>query len=95
MMNTLQTLMEAGGDQILSAYLSNGCPDAASDVALSIVSIGEDRLLDILGGEITEDVRPAHGDVPFDHRLIVIEKKMSTPPKYPRKPGTPSKEPLK
>ena len=56
MMNTLQTLMETGGGQILSAYLSNGCPDAASDVVLSIVSIGEDRLLEILhilGGEIS------------------------------------------
>ena len=68
------------------AYKGPECDEELADAAAAI---------DILGGEITEDVRPARGDVPFDHRLIVIEKKKSTPPKYPRKPGTPSKEPLK
>lgn len=47
-----------------------------------------------LGGKI---VRTIELDLPDDggHRsLVVIEKRKETPKKYPRKPGTPSKQPL-
>lgn len=49
----------------------------------------------ILGGKYSEDkemVLPISGD----HRhFLIIEKRKETPKKYPRKPGTPNKQPIK
>lgn len=55
--------------------------------------------LRILGGELegTEDFPKLTGDLSFvklDHKLVFIKKIKPTPKKYPRKAGTPSKEPL-
>jgi 16S rRNA (guanine527-N7)-methyltransferase len=36
-----------------------------------------------------------HEDFGLDHRIIFIKKVKNTPAKYPRKAGTPAKEPLK
>ncbi|MCH9266079.1 16S rRNA (guanine(527)-N(7))-methyltransferase RsmG [Pediococcus acidilactici] len=48
----------------------------------------------VLGGKLLEDRQfalPVTGD---ERHLVVIEKKKETPNKYPRKPGTPSKDPI-
>ena len=55
--------------------------------------------LKILGGELegTEDFPKLTGDLSFvklDHKLVFIKKIKPTPKKYPRKAGTPAKEPL-
>lgn len=55
--------------------------------------------------EATKSIRVLNGqlkssnrfDLPVEHserHIIVIEKTGATPPKYPRKPGTPSKDPI-
>lgn len=53
------------------------------------------RAIDLLGGRLAGDVRPGGEDMPFDHRLIIIQKEKNTPSKFPRKAGKPSKEPLR
>lgn len=47
-----------------------------------------------LGGKMIQDQQfnlPVTGD---ERHLVVVEKKKETPNKYPRKPGTPSKDPI-
>lgn len=48
----------------------------------------------VLGGKLakTESFRLCHTDM--ERTLVVIKKVKETPKKYPRKPGTPAKEPL-
>lgn len=48
-----------------------------------------------LGGEVIREESPEITGIPFDHKFIVIKKKKNTLSKFPRKPGTPSKEPIK
>lgn len=49
----------------------------------------------ILGGSV-EDVREAEiSDFGLSHKIVYVKKIKETPAKYPRKAGTPSKEPLK
>ncbi len=52
------------------------------------------RALKILGGEVTEriDVKLPFRDI--KHNIIVIKKIKQTPTQYPRKAGTPTKNPL-
>lgn len=50
--------------------------------------------ISLLGGKLTEEVAlnlPVTGD---ERHLVVITKTKETPKKYPRKPGTPNKQPL-
>ncbi|MHC1723400.1 MAG: 16S rRNA (guanine(527)-N(7))-methyltransferase RsmG [Aminipila sp.] len=49
----------------------------------------------LLGGTITREERVTLPGYDLDHNIIVIEKVQNTSAKYPRKAGTPSKEPLK
>lgn len=49
----------------------------------------------LLGGEISRTEKMNIDGFPFDHRLVFISKTGPTVSKYPRKPGTPAKEPLK
>lgn len=52
------------------------------------------KALNILGGEIVEKIDI---DIPYTdlkHNIVVIKKIKSTPTKYPRKAGTPTKSPL-
>lgn len=49
----------------------------------------------LLGGEVTRIENPQFDELPFEHTLIYINKAESTRSKYPRKAGTPSKEPIK
>lgn len=51
--------------------------------------------ISILGGKIEKIERLKLPDTDFERNIIIIRKIKNTPSKYPRKPGTPSKEPLK
>lgn len=49
----------------------------------------------ILGGKITEIKEFTLPESDIGRTIIIINKEKLTPSKYPRKPGTPSKEPIK
>ena len=49
----------------------------------------------MLGGKVKRIENPQFDELPFEHTLIYINKAESTRSKYPRKAGTPSKEPIK
>ena len=49
----------------------------------------------LLGGKFLREEQVPLSEYDLDHHIIVIEKIGGTPAKYPRKAGTPSKEPLK
>lgn len=49
----------------------------------------------LLGGKITREEKVTLPGYDLEHNIIVIEKVQNTSAKYPRKAGTPSKEPLK
>lgn len=53
------------------------------------------KALAILGGNLERIERAPLADFSLDHRILFIKKVKNTPAKYPRKAGTPSKEPLK
>ncbi len=53
------------------------------------------KAVSILGGEIKNIERPAMEGFTLDHKFVFIKKTKSTPSKFPRKAGTPSKDPLK
>jgi len=53
-----------------------------------------EEAMKVLGGKL-EQLLPVHLPGVADERfLVVVEKVAATPPKYPRKPGIPSKQPL-
>lgn len=52
------------------------------------------RAIQVLGGQITDQLSIPIEGVSLDHQIIWIEKNRATPAKYPRKAGTPSKEPI-
>lgn len=49
----------------------------------------------LLGGTISREEKVELPDFNLEHNIIVIDKVQNTSAKYPRKAGTPSKEPLK
>lgn len=51
------------------------------------------RALEILGGKLDHITEFQSGEL--DHTILWIQKNKKTPAKYPRKAGTPSKEPLR
>ena len=51
--------------------------------------------INILGGKIVDKVEFQLLDNDINRSIIFISKVKSTPSRYPRKPGTPSKEPIK
>jgi len=51
--------------------------------------------INILGGKIENKVEFQLLDNDINRNVILISKVKNTPAKYPRKPGTPSKEPIK
>ena len=53
------------------------------------------KAIKVLGGEIKAIKKMEIPETDIVHSLIFIEKVKPTPSKYPRKAGTPSKEPLK
>ena len=53
-----------------------------------------ERAISLLGGEIKEKKEFCLPDSDIERTLILIKKRKTTPGKYPRKAGLPSKEPL-
>lgn len=53
------------------------------------------KAIQILGGEIETVEQFTLPESDIKRNIIIIRKKSSTPYKYPRKPGTPAKEPIK
>ena len=51
--------------------------------------------LRVLGGKIRREEHAKLSNFNLEHKIIFIEKTGDTPSKYPRKAGTPSKDPLK
>ena len=54
-----------------------------------------ENAVNILGGKIVKVEKFNLPNSDIGRRIIIINKEKSTNGKYPRKPGTPSKEPLK
>lgn len=54
-----------------------------------------EKAVKILGGRLVRAEGPVSDAFPFEHRLIYIKKERSTGSKFPRKAGTPSKDPIK
>ena len=50
--------------------------------------------LRILGGTLIDIVPIRLPEMEYDHQLVIVEKAKKTPGTYPRKPGTPTREPL-
>ena len=76
--------VRTGGSFI--AYKGPECDEEISAAGKAIALLG--------GGEV-RDERPDVKGVSFEHRLIVIHKKKNTPSKFPRRVGTPSKDPIR
>ena len=55
---------------------------------------GAERAIELLGGKIKDICYFMLPDSEIERSLVVIEKVKNTPGKYPRKAGTPLKEPL-
>jgi 16S rRNA (guanine527-N7)-methyltransferase len=53
-----------------------------------------EEAMQILGGKLKQLIPVNLPSVAEDRYLIVVEKVAATPPKYPRKPGIPMKQPL-
>lgn len=64
-------------------------PDAESEI------VEATHALSLLGGRFEEVRRGNLDEFGIDHKIVVIKKIKNTPSKYPRKAGTPAKEPLK
>lgn len=56
------------------------------------------KAVDILGGggpvSVVPETANAISEYDLDHRLVIIKKEKSTPKKFPRKAGTPARDPL-
>lgn len=64
-------------------------PDAETEVTEAA------HALSLLGGRVEEIRNGNLKDFGIDHKVVVIKKVKNTPSKFPRKAGTPAKEPLK
>ena len=53
-----------------------------------------EKAMELLGGKLKQLIPVNLPGVADDRYLIVVEKVAATPPKYPRKPGIPMKQPL-
>jgi 16S rRNA (guanine527-N7)-methyltransferase len=53
-----------------------------------------EKAMELLGGKLKQLIPVNLPGVVEDRYLVVIEKVAATPPKYPRKPGIPMKQPL-
>ena len=53
------------------------------------------KAISILGGKVEKQIEYKLPDTDMNRNLLLIKKVKSTPKKYPRKAGTPAKEPLK
>lgn len=53
------------------------------------------KAIEILGGKVEQIKEFNLGEEQISRKIIIIKKIKNTPNKYPRKPGTPAKEPIK
>lgn len=53
-----------------------------------------EKAMEILGGKLKQLIPVNLPGVADDRYLVVVHKVAATPPKYPRKPGIPAKQPL-
>lgn len=53
------------------------------------------KAINLMGGKLAGERAVAIENLGLNHRIIIINKIKKTPAQYPRKAGTPSKEPLK
>ncbi len=53
-----------------------------------------EKAISVLGGKVIKQERFSLGEEAQQRVLLVIQKKKETPKKYPRKAGTPAKEPI-
>lgn len=53
-----------------------------------------ERAMELLGGKLKQLIQVNLPGVADDRYLVVVEKVAATPPRYPRKPGIPMKQPL-
>lgn len=58
------------------------------------IRIGQ-KAVCLLGGRLEEKIQSEEVPPETDHQILWIRKEKTTPAKYPRKSGTPTKEPLK
>lgn len=56
---------------------------------------GSLRAIELLGGRMEDSRQLNIKGYDLDHRIVFVKKIKKTPAKYPRKAGTPAKEPLK
>lgn len=70
-------------------FLAYKGPDTEQELKDAKKAIG------ILGGELKREEKASLENFGLEHKIIFIQKNGTTPAKYPRKAGTPSKEPLK
>lgn len=70
-------------------FLSYKGPDTDKELA------DAKKAIKILGGQIEREELAALESSGLEHKIIFIKKIKDTPAKYPRKAGTPSKDPLK
>ena len=76
--------VKVGGTFI--AYKGADCEQEIEDAKAAI---------EVLGGSLLRQESPKIEGFPFNHKLILIAKQKNTGSKFPRKAGTPSKEPIK
>jgi len=53
-----------------------------------------EKVMKLLGGKLQQIIQVNLPGVADDRYLVVVNKSHATPPKYPRKPGMPMKQPL-
>ena len=53
-----------------------------------------EQVMELLGGKLKQLIPVNLPGVADDRYLVVVDKVATTPPKYPRKPGVPAKQPL-
>ena len=64
-----------------------------SEKAADEIKLAE-KAVDILGGKISESIDFILPSTDYERTIVIINKVKDTPSKYPRKAGTPSKQPL-
>ena len=70
------------------AFIAYKGPDCGEEVKAAT------KAIKVLGGVLDREEKPQFDELPFEHKLLFIHKKENTGSKYPRKAGTPSKEPI-
>ena len=73
-------------DKYFISYKAEKCNEELEDAK---------KAISILGGKVEKQIEYKLPDTDMNRNLLLIKKVKSTPNKYPRKAGTPAKEPIK